>query len=203
MNEYNFKNYVSLPRWISYYEQIGALENLSPKRILEIGLGSRLVYAILKELGFNIIGLDNNKELKPDVVGDIRDLESLFKKGEFDCVCCFQVLEHLPFCEFESFISSISKITSKYAIISLPYAGYTIATEFRISKIGERALSFVFRLPRFWEKHKYDGMHYWEIGKYGFSMSVVVKILKKHFEIKEKKLIRPNKAIAMFILRKK
>lgn len=203
MNQYNFKDYVSLPRWASYYYQISTLTELSPERILEIGLGSRAVYTLLKEMGFSIASFDNNRELSPDILGDIRNISGFFRENQFDCVCCFQVLEHLPFNEFESIIGSISKIASKYAVISLPYSGYTFGAEFRISRVGERIVNFTFRIPRFWCKHSYDGIHYWEIGKKGYPLSRIEWILSKHYKIKEKKFIKPNKAIIIFVLEKK
>jgi len=159
-DHYNFKEYFTLNRWISFYEQISAILNCSPTNILEIGLGPRLIYAYLKESGFKVTGFDIEKDLNPDVVGDVRNLSGSFSDNQFDLVCCFQVLEHLPFEEFENSVRNIARLTSRHVVISLPFAGYGISFALRISKVGERKAGFAWRIPRFWEKHKYDGMHY-------------------------------------------
>jgi len=202
-DHYNFREYFTFSRWVSFYEQISVILNCSPINILEIGLGSRLIYAYLKELGFKVTGFDIDKSLNPDVVGDVRKLSGSFSDDQFDLVCCFQVLEHLPFEEFENSVRNIARVTSRHVAISLPFAGYSISFALRISKVGEIKAGFAWKIPRFWEKHKYDGIHYWEIGKRGYSLKKVVSILSSYFEIKEIRFVEPNKGIVIFVLKKK
>jgi len=202
-NHYDFKDYVTLSRWDSYYEQINAVLALKPVNILEIGLGTKLVYAVLKDMGFQVIGFDNDPQLEPDFLGDITKLDDFFKEGQFDCVCCFQVLEHLPFSEFENTIKKICKISSKYVLISLPYAGFGVGMEIFCARRGEKRLSFDFRIPKLWVKHRYIGMHHWEPGYHGYSLRKIKKILLNHFEIKQIKFSIPSKTGIMFILKKK
>lgn len=200
--EYRSKHYINRSRWTSFYEQFCIIRELDPRNILEIGLGSRILYAILKEFGFKITGFDNDSRLEPDILGDVKNIRTLFRDGQFDCVCCFQVLEHIPFSEFEGTMENIAKVTSKYAVISLPYAGYSLGAEVRLSRVGERKAGLVFRIPSFWNKHRFDGKHYWEIGKRGYSLSKIQAVLLKYYKIKKRIMMAPNKNCIFFLLEK-
>ena len=53
--------------------------------MLEIGVGNRTVSNYLKENGVDITTFDFDKELKPDIVGDVRDMKGI-KDNSFDVV---------------------------------------------------------------------------------------------------------------------
>ncbi len=78
-NHYLNKSYDSKVRFISYWHQINEIIKLKPKSVLEIGIGNGFVSKYLKERKLDIITLDIDKRLNPDVVGNI-----LF--------CLFQIL---------------------------------------------------------------------------------------------------------------
>ena len=50
---------------------------------------------ISKKEGVNIIILDIDRRLNPDIVGSTLDLS--FLDNIFDAVACYEVLEHLPY----------------------------------------------------------------------------------------------------------
>lgn len=52
-------------------------------------------------------------------VGDITSLP--FEDKSFDCVTCFQVLEHIPYPVYETVLNELSRIAKKSIIVSVPY----------------------------------------------------------------------------------
>ena len=97
-NHYLRDSYDSKYRFISYWYQINEILNLNSNNTLEIGIGSGFVAKYLIEKGINITTLDFDRNLEPDVAGNILSIP--FKKGSFDVICCYEVLEHLPYENF-------------------------------------------------------------------------------------------------------
>jgi ubiquinone/menaquinone biosynthesis C-methylase UbiE len=100
--------------------------------------------------------------------------------GSFDLVCAFEVLEHLPFEKFEKSISEIKRVSRRHAIISLPHFGPVIKFSFKIPFLRE--LKFAWKIP-YHPIHKFNGQHYWEIGKNNFSNAKIKNILEKNFKV--------------------
>jgi len=152
----------------------------SIKRILVIGPGSGIETAILKHLGFDVVTLDIDPELKPDFVGSIDNL-NYFQEREFDIAICSHVLEHLPFRYFEKSLSEIQRV-AKNALIYLPIAGLNFSFRISLPKIRDKYINFY--LPIFiFKTHKFDGEHYWEINTRGYSKKKIREIIKKYFLI--------------------
>ncbi|MCH7850447.1 MAG: class I SAM-dependent methyltransferase, partial [Nanoarchaeota archaeon] len=98
-NPYLTKNYNHRARWITYYIQWRTISDiLAPgSKILEVGAGSKVVSWWLKNLGYEVITVDNNPDIEPDVVADISSLP--FEDNAFDLVLAAEILEHLDFNE--------------------------------------------------------------------------------------------------------
>jgi 2-polyprenyl-3-methyl-5-hydroxy-6-metoxy-1,4-benzoquinol methylase len=118
-SHYSKEGYNNLLRFLSYQHQIELITNLKPKNVLEIGVGNKLVSNQLKSMGLKVTTCDFDPKLKPDFIGDIRNLP--FKKNEFDLVVAFEVLEHLPFSDFDKALFEMQRVSKKNCIISLPY----------------------------------------------------------------------------------
>lgn len=105
-----------------------ALKNMTQKdKILEVGSGGNGFVHRLNDAGFDITGLELNdsvvkeaqlKNLK--VFNETIEDHSINNDQKYDCVCSFQVLEHIS--DIESFISSMIKVLKKNGklIISVP-----------------------------------------------------------------------------------
>lgn len=199
------KNYFDITydtnaRWNSYWYQIYEVVKLGPKRVLEIGIGNKTVSDYLKKIGVNVTTCDLDKSLNPDIVGDILNLP--FKKDSFDVVLCAEILEHLPFKQVSSALKQIHKVTNKYAIITLPrfsltnlYLGFKI-----IPFIPKKQITYKIDLPF---SHKFDGEHYWEIGKVNYGLSKVRKTFIDNGFLIEKDYYPPeNPRHHFFILSK-
>ncbi len=188
------RKYNSLNRFISYFYQIDLVSSLVPtndSKILEIGIGNAFVSDYLKKTGYNVVTCDFDERLKPDIVADIRGLD--LEKDSYSVVTAFEILEHIPFEDFEKTLNNLKKISSKFVVISLPYRSTSIEFVLKIPFIRtlfkSDFLVFFLRFPWFFRGFTSSGQHYWEIDGYKYRLSKVLKILKNNF--KSVKKIRP------------
>ncbi|AEM78220.1 class I SAM-dependent methyltransferase [Thermoanaerobacter wiegelii] len=166
------KSYDTKERFISYWHQINEIMELNPKKVLEIGVGNGFVSKYLKERGVNVVTLDIDERLKPDAVGSVLDIP--FSESSFDVVACYEVLEHLPYENFKKALSEIFRVSKSYAILSLPDASRVYRLYVHIPRVG--IIKKLIPLPRLRPPvHKFDGEHYWEIGKAGYPLNKITK----------------------------
>ena len=193
--EYNDKG-----RWISYWHQIDEILSLSPNSVLEVGIGNGLVANYLKQREINITTLDIDERLKPDYVGSVLDMP--FADNSFEVVACYEVLEHLPYDDVPRALSEIHRVSSRYAVLSLPDSTRAYRLDIQIPKVGE--LKILIPLPRLKvPKHEFDGEHYWEIGKAGYALRRVVgDMVKAGFRIIKTYRVFENPYHRFFVLEK-
>ena len=185
----DFNNYVSIQRWDSYYYQIKEVSRLyDVHTILLIGIGDSIVGNIFTNLGYKVTTFDFDKNHNPDIVGSVTEIDKIIK-DKFDCIVCCQVLEHIPFCEFENIMNNFSKIATKNVIISLPYNFFKLfSAKVFLPLIHD--VSIKCTIPKFWqlnyrlEKEGW-GEHYYEIGVKGSKKKTIEKIMKKYFTIQK------------------
>jgi len=179
---YFSEKYVDKDRFVSYFWQnqlVRKLKNI--KNILEIGAGNNIVHSILQKQGYSVKTLDINEKLSPDFSGSVCDMHGV-PVNTFDIVLCAEVLEHLPFEDFIKSLNEIHRVTKKYAIISLPYWGYTFGIRFRLPFLGKK--TFQYKISGI-KNHEFNGQHYWEIGKKGYPVKKIKEQIEKSgFEIK-------------------
>lgn len=192
--------YDSRERWISYWYQINEVVKTNPSTVLEIGIGNRTVSDYLAKIGIKVTTCDFDKSLKPDIAADVTKLPS--KNANFDTVLCAEVLEHLPFAKFPTAAKEIFRVTKKYAIITIPHFSVTdiyLGAKI-IPFIPKREFSLKVDLPI---KHQFLGEHYWEIGKRGYPLSRIKKIIKKSGFVIEKCFYpKENPYHQFFVLKK-
>ena len=183
--QYHNIEYDDLFRFISYFYQIDLVRKLSPKSILEIGVGNKTVSNYLKQSGFNVITCDINPKSNPDYVADIRNLP--FEKERVDLVLACEVLEHISFKEVELALKELRRVTKKYVVISIPYISFDIDWVLktpRMKRIFKQSyLRLLLRLPLVFWKRKFTGGHYWEMGTKNYPISKIRKLLKQNFKI--------------------
>ena len=197
-------NYDDVHRFISYHYQISSVVNIHPKNILEIWVGNKLVSDYLRRMWYVIDTCDFDPLLEPDYIADVCKLP--FSDNAYDVIMICQVLEHLPFADFEIALTELTRVSSKYVIISLPYSSLNFEFIFRIpflNKIIKKIYwSTLFRIPRFYSEHQFDGQHYWEVWKKGYSLSKIRHILNQYFMIEHEFTPILNPYHHFFILRK-
>ncbi len=194
------KSYDSKERIISYWYQAREIIELNPKKILEIGIGNGFVSQYLKNRKINVMTLDIDERLEPDILGNILDLP--FTDGSFDTIASYEVLEHLPYEDAKKALSEIYRVSQKHAIISLPDC--TLAYRFCLSipKIG--MINKLIPVPRFKApQHVFNGQHYWEIGKAGYPLNKIINdIQKTGFDVERTYRLFENPGHRFFILKK-
>jgi len=179
-NLYRFQKYVGLERWVSYWHQIDEVLRLRPKNILEIGIGNQIVSDCLERQDLLVKTLDIDEELNPDVVANV--IKMPLTDNSFDLILCAEVLEHLPFEEFEQCLRELKRVTKKYVVLSLPHFGPPLKLAFKIPFLKQIKLAQ--KIP-YHPEHKSSSPHYWEIGKKRYSAAKIKKIIKKYFKIKK------------------
>lgn len=178
-SHYQFNKYAFEGRFVSYYWQLKEVLNLNPSTVLEVGVGDRVFGNFIKNnTSVLYTSLDVAEDLHPDVVGSILKLP--FADKSFDVVCAFEVLEHLPFDQFNTAITELARVARNHVVISLPHFGPMFSFSLKIPFIP--LLRFAFKIP-FQKQHVFNGEHYWEIGKSGYPASRIRRTLSAHGNI--------------------
>jgi ubiquinone/menaquinone biosynthesis C-methylase UbiE len=186
---------------MSYWHQVNEIAmHEDVKSVLDVGPGTDFLKSNLKVFRPEIkyVSLDFAKDVSPDIVGEVTNIPS--QEGSYDLVSAFQVLEHIKFSDFELALSEISRVTKKYAVISLPDSSPTVFFQLKIPMIP--LIKFAFKIP-FYKKHEFNGQHYWEVGKAGYSNKSILSIMSKHFDIKKHFVPFENQYHRFYILEKK
>lgn len=196
-SKYNFEKYVYPSHWMSYWYQIKEVLALRPQKILEIGIGNKTVCNYLRSEGIDITTFDIDEKLNPDVVGSVTKIP--FGDNSFDAILCAEVLEHLPFDKFEETLRELKRASKRYIILSLPHFGPQFKLSFKIPFLREKRFAFKIYFPI---KHKFNGEHYWEMGKRGYSSKKIKDIIRKYFKIKKEFIPFENQYHHFFVLEK-
>lgn len=196
---YQFFSYAHPGRFVSYYHQLAEVLALKPESVLEIGVGDGVFRDYLKNnTNISYTSVDIADDLHPDVIGDVTNLP--FQNESFDVVCAFEVLEHLPFEQFEKALEELARVSRRAVVLSLPHFGPPIKFLLKIPFFPE--LSFAFKIP-FARKHTFNGQHYWEIGKQWYSLGKIKNILEKYFIMEKEFVPFENQYHHFYVLKKK
>jgi SAM-dependent methyltransferase len=118
--EYNTKE-----RTCSFWHQVDEVLGLGGGRVLEVGPGNGLVTDWLRRAGCDVMTVDHDPDLRPDVVASVTALP--LGDREVDIVLAGQVLEHLPWEDAQKALGEIGRVARVGAVVSLPdaspYAG--------------------------------------------------------------------------------
>lgn len=203
---YKKRSYNSLERFISYYYQVDSILQLEGvNSLLEIGSGNGIISKHIPIYGIDVTTCDFDANVSPDIVADVRNMP--IKDKSYDATVAFQVLEHIPFEDFEKALSEISRISKRYVIISLPYRSSYF--EFIFKFPGIRTLfkrnffDLSMRFPISFGGFETSGQHYWEIDRKKYSLNKVRASLKKFFKIKKEFSPILNKFHYFFLLQVK
>ena len=199
--DYMTMEYLSRERWISFWYQIMEVTETNPESVLEIGPGPNIVSGVFKDMRIRLTSVDIDWKLRPTVNADITKLP--FQNSSFDTVLAAEVLEHIPFNEVPKALKELSRVANKSIVITLPhFSNFAPAIALKLFPYVPR-FSKVFPIS-FPIKHKFDGQHYWEIGKSGYSTSVVRRLLIESTGMKLVKdyLIEENPFHHVFVLKR-
>ena len=183
---YHGGKYQSLERFISYYYQFDAVRKTPAKTILFIGVGDGIVPDFLKKNPmYQVTTMDFDKDLKPDVVGDIKALP--FQNKTFDLICAFEILEHLPYKDSLIAINELARVAKENVIVSVPHrrTGFEFIIKFPFirSLFKKDFLRLAIRFPVRFKGFAFSGQHYWEIDGRTTKLKDFRRDLSKKFEI--------------------
>jgi ubiquinone/menaquinone biosynthesis C-methylase UbiE len=162
---YREGSYRSADRWASYFHQLELVRRAHPKSVLEIGPGEGIVTESLRKDDMAVTTCDIAADVHPDVVGSITKLP--FPDKSFDTALAAEVLEHIAYDDVQVALAELRRVAQRYVVIGLPHAGYTFSIMWKVPLF--RRSEFLFKIPFFWKEHRFNGEHYWELGKKGYS----------------------------------
>ncbi len=168
-SHYSFEKYAFEGRFVSYYWQLKEALALSPQSILEVGVGDGVFGNFVKQnTNVSYIAVDVAEDLHPDVVGNV--LELPFADKSFDVVCAFEVLEHLPFEQFDKAVLELCRVARTHIVISVPHFGPMLSFSLKIPFLPQIRAALKIPFPK---KHIFNGQHHWEVGKRGYPVSLI------------------------------
>lgn len=197
-DHYEFARYTGLDRWTSYYYQVREILALAPESVLEIGTGDGFLKHYLQAAtAIAYRNLDIAADLRPDIVGTADSIP--VRDGAFDAVVAYEVLEHLPFEKFDVALGEMARVARSHVLISLPQAGPRLKLSVKLPRVREIRLAAKLPLPR---KHVFLGEHYWEIGKRGYPLSRIRRMLRALYAIEKDFIPFESQYHRFFVLRK-
>ena len=173
-SHYEGQAYRSAERWISYWHQLALVRRVKPKTVLEVGVGEGVVARELRNTGIAVTTVDIAEDLQPDVVGSVLSLP--FGDGAYDVVLAAEILEHISFDDVEKALREIARVARTHAVISVPHPGWVFSIIFKLPLVPRVAL--LAQIPFFWKEHKFNGEHYWELGKKGYTTARFVTLAR-------------------------
>lgn len=202
---YNFQYYITHRRWNSYYCQLNEAMKCSGKNVLYIGAGDNIVVDTLKKFGKDVKTLDFANDLNPDYYGSVTEINKVLgeDKRNFDVIICSQVLEHIPFNQFEETIKKISMCTKEKFILSLP--NHARWAKFRLPIVHEFKIKIKYLFEQKWDINKQGhGEHYWEIDAAGCPTAKDIKnICIRYFDLERYYIPFDNTYHVFFVLKNK
>ncbi len=159
--------YNSKRRFCCYWHQIDEVLKTESRRVVEVGVGSGFLADYLEKCGIDIATVDIDERLNPTVCASVLDMP--LEDKAYDVSVCYEVLEHLPYDNFETGLRELARVSKGPVIISVPDATRTTRVLARLPL--NTKLRWVFNTPGLrWPNLDPKGEHRWEIGVKGFPL---------------------------------
>jgi len=166
---YRFEKYAGEDRFVSYHAQLREIIDLKPSSMLEVGVGDQLVANYLKNnTDIAYTSVDFADDVGADVVASVTALP--FEADSFDIACAFEVLEHLPFDQFDTALGELVRVARRHVLISVPHFGPMVSFSLKLPFLPQFRFAVKIPYPR---PHAFNGQHYWEMGKRGYPVSLI------------------------------
>lgn len=189
------------------------LENkLKKAKILNIGTGSQFlkgyfnnINKVCQDVSVDIVELDYDKELGPDIVADLRNGIPLDEK--FDIIVCCQVLQYIDYGYFKKILEEFKRVCKNNGrvVLSMTDSGYYIFLELRMPTLFKKLFfNFNLFLPKVHSKSIATwGKDYWEINRKGYRIDKIKKEIEQNFIIRRSFRLEKHKYHHFFILEHK
>lgn len=207
-NEYKKQGYDYEGRFNSYWHQIHEVVRNSPTngRILEVGPGNRFLANYLSERGYTAETLDIDSGLNPTYIGSTERIPC--SDNTFNCVCAFEVLEHMPFEKFLPSLREMLRVSTDSVLISVPDVRWYIRLEIALASERHR-IRKILSFPRLTKKQIKPAQspkdHHWEIGREGYPLDKIIRTIKsaESAKLQTDYRIIGNPVHHMFVISKK
>jgi ubiquinone/menaquinone biosynthesis C-methylase UbiE len=150
---------------------------------LEVGPGTFLVSDALKRRGYDVTTCDFDPGLGADVTADVRKLP--FGDSSFYLVMACQVLEHIPFEEFDKAVAELRRVAARSVLVSLPHrqTGLTVLLRFPLIEtlFKRKFIEFGCRVSASFAGFEASKQHYWEIESAKTKLRLIRLKLSKGF----------------------
>lgn len=168
-----------LERLHSFRHQLVCALASRPKRVLVVGKGDGLVIDLLKRAEIDVVTLDIDPTLEPDVLASVESIP--LPDDSFDVSVCCEVLEHLPFSQLSICLSELSRVTRTRLVMSVPDIRRFLSLRLSIPKIQiDWQLSIPkFRVGKVSPERFAACPHYWEIGFEGSGYRTVKRVIER------------------------
>lgn len=173
--------YYTKERLISYYNQLWLIKTLgeSVKSVLEVGAYKSIMDRLLDPERYNLKRADIDPSLNPDFLIDL-SLDFALPKDEFDLIVAFQVLEHIPYADFERALKKLALVSRRYVVISLPYRTRSLAFRFDASTLNyRRPRNLMLQIQEFWSDKPMVTDHAWEMGLRDYPKKRIIQSIQK------------------------
>jgi ubiquinone/menaquinone biosynthesis C-methylase UbiE len=196
---YAFGRYMTKRRWTSVWHQLHEVMQFQPERVLEIGPGAGVFKEVAKLFDVTVETLDVDPDLKPDHVASATSLP--FEDGSYGVVCAFQMLEHIPYEKSLAAFKEMVRVSSDGVVISLPDAKPVWRYVIHLPKF--RTYDLLIPSPRMnLPVHEFDGEHYWELSKKGYSVDNVKAELSEYCELSHTYRVKEYPYHRFFVFKK-
>lgn len=196
-SRYFEEHYFSPEQWLSFCAQVDAVRRLSPRSVVEVGLGNGIVSLVLRHMGIQVTTVDINPALEPDLVASITDLAAAVPPDSCDVVLCAEVMEHLPYELFSQCLENLASVTKDRVLITLP--------DVLRRSLTLRGGLWKARLNVYWgtHDHRVPPYHHWHIGSERRTrLPEVLAEMGRHFVVEKHSRILGNPIHRLFVLRK-
>jgi 2-polyprenyl-3-methyl-5-hydroxy-6-metoxy-1,4-benzoquinol methylase len=179
-DEYFSSAYFSMRQLCSQIHQIHHIYDLQPSSVLEIGIGNGFTSTFLRNAGFNVTTVDINPALCPDIVCSLTELPRFLEGRRFDLIVCCEVLEHLPFEEFDAALSMFARYANRLFLTIPSYSMWAGFSGFIRAPFVNRLINVGISMRKW--KHRANDAHFWELGsEERTSQKNVLSIIRRHF----------------------
>lgn len=204
---YEFGEYVSKTRMLTFWHQLEEVLATKPNKVLEIGIGPRVVAGTLRELGVDLVTLDVNEALSPNLVGSLAELDAVVEENSFDTVLCARVLHHLSFSDFDKCLGQLARAARTAVIITLPVDEVRVYAGFRrtggVYSIGSLALPRALKsvAMRLFGGGEARYRQLWKVGSHSeTSLKLVESAVRQHFVIRKRFTVPEDQSHLFFVL---
>lgn len=168
------REYIAGGRLFSYAHQIHDVLSFNPRQVVEIGPGPGVTRAVLQLADVEVLTVDLQPELDPDILGSVLDIP--LDDDACDVAMCCQVLEHLPFRHFTQALRELGRISRLGVVLSLPDCTPHYEVRLRLPLLKPLVWTGSRRRdpgPEWKARKRNADGHYWEIGYSQYPLALI------------------------------